>query len=109
VVEQVPEALVRLLGGAEAGELPHRPQPAAVHRGINAAGERERARVAEVAVGIDPDALDGVEGLVLEARDRAEELALPFRRCLVELPAPLLAAAQLAPVLDLGHSWIVPV
>ena len=32
VVEQVAEALVGLLGGAEAGELAHRPQPAPVHR-----------------------------------------------------------------------------
>ena len=37
VVEQVAEALVRLLGGAEAGELAHRPQPAPVHRRIDAA------------------------------------------------------------------------
>ena len=42
VVEQVAEALVRLLGGAEAGELPHRPELAAVHRRIDAARERDR-------------------------------------------------------------------
>ena len=36
VVEQVAEALVGLLGGAEAGELAHRPQPPAVHRGVHA-------------------------------------------------------------------------
>ena len=33
------EALVRLLGRAEAGEHAHRPEPAAVHRGLHAAGE----------------------------------------------------------------------
>ena len=50
VVEQVVEALVGLLGGAEAGELPHRPQAAAVHRRVDAAGERELARVADLRV-----------------------------------------------------------
>ncbi len=40
VLEQVAEALVRLLARAEAGELAHRPQAAAVHRGVDAAGER---------------------------------------------------------------------
>ena len=34
VIEQVAEALVGLLDGAEAGELAHRPEPAAVHRRI---------------------------------------------------------------------------
>ena len=53
VLEQVAEALVRLLRRPEAGELPHRPQPAAVHRRVDAARERERARVAEVAVVVD--------------------------------------------------------
>ena len=37
VVEQVAEALVGLLARAEAGELAHRPQAAAVHRGVDAA------------------------------------------------------------------------
>ena len=50
VVEQVAEALVRLLGGAEAGELAHRPQAAAVHGRVDAAGERELAGVADVLV-----------------------------------------------------------
>ena len=44
VLEQVAEALVRLLGGAEAGELAHRPEPAAVHRRVDAARERIDAR-----------------------------------------------------------------
>ena len=43
VVEQIAEALVGLLGGAEAGELAHRPQAPAVHARIDAAGERELA------------------------------------------------------------------
>ena len=43
VVEQVVEALVGLLRGAEARELPHRPQPPAVHRLVDAAGVGELA------------------------------------------------------------------
>jgi hypothetical protein len=52
VVEQVAEPLVGLLGGAEARELAHRPQPAAVHRRIDAAGERELAGQAELLIGV---------------------------------------------------------
>ena len=44
VLEQVAEALVRLLGGAEARELPHRPQLPAVHRRVDAARVRDRRR-----------------------------------------------------------------
>ena len=53
VLEQVAEARVRLLGRAEAGELPHRPEPAAVHRRVDAARERIRPGVPEVAVVVD--------------------------------------------------------
>ncbi len=42
--EQELVAPVGLLGGAEAGVLPHRPRLAAVHGGVDAARERERAR-----------------------------------------------------------------
>ena len=42
--EQVPVARVRFGGRAEAGILAHRPQPAAVHRRLDAAGVRESAR-----------------------------------------------------------------
>ncbi len=41
VLEQVAEPLVRLLRRAEPGELAHRPEPAAVHRRVDAARERE--------------------------------------------------------------------
>ena len=54
---EVAEALVRLLGRAEAGELAHRPEAAAVHRRIDASGERVLAGVAEVARVVDVDAL----------------------------------------------------
>ncbi len=50
--EEIAEALVSVLGGTEAGELPHGPEAAAVHRGMNAAGIWRLAREAEIAVGI---------------------------------------------------------
>ena len=80
---QVAEALVRLLRRAEARELAHRPQPAAVHRRVDAARERELAGPAEVALVVDVDVVGRVERLVLDAGDRGEELALPLRRRLV--------------------------
>ena len=69
VVEQVVEALVGLLGGAEAGELPHRPQAAAVHRRVDAAGERKLARVADLLV-VRADVLRPVERLDRLAGER---------------------------------------
>ena len=36
--EQIAKALVGVFGGAEAGELAHGPEAAAIHRGVNAAG-----------------------------------------------------------------------
>ena len=45
--EQIAIARVRLRGRSEAGVLPHRPQPAAVHRRLDAAREREFAGEAE--------------------------------------------------------------
>ena len=92
VLEQVVEALVRLLCRAEAGELAHRPEAAAVHRRVDAARERIDARVAEVALVVDLRRVGRVERLVLEAGDRAEELALALGRRFVELLAPLLGA-----------------
>ena len=50
LLEEVAEAPVRLLGGREAGVLAHRPEPAPVHRRLDAAGERVLAGPAEVAV-----------------------------------------------------------
>ena len=94
VVEQVVEARVRLLGGAEAGELPHRPEPAAVHRRVDAARERIRAGVAEVALVVDVHRVGRLERLVLDPRDRGEELALPLRDGVVQLLAPLAGRAS---------------
>ena len=94
MLEQVAEARVRLLRRAEAGELAHRPEPAAVHRRIDAARERIGAGPAEVALVVELDVLGRVERLVLDAGDGREELAFTFRRRLVAL-APLLGAAGL--------------
>ena len=47
--EQIAVARVRFRGGAEAGVLPHRPQPAAIHRRLDAARERKLAGEAELA------------------------------------------------------------
>src|SRR4029079_1114872 len=70
VVEEVAEALVRLLGRAEAGELAHRPELPAVHRRVDASREWIDARVAEVALVADLDVLRRIQRLVLETRDR---------------------------------------
>ena len=50
--EQIAVALVGFDGAAEAGVLPHGPQPAAIHGGINAASEGEFAGIAEIALGV---------------------------------------------------------
>ena len=50
--EQVPIPSIRLGRGPEAGVLPHRPEPAAVHRRLDAPGEGELARLAQFAGGI---------------------------------------------------------
>ena len=47
------EAAIRLGGGAEAGVLAHRPEPAAVHRRLHAARERELAGIAKIARVVD--------------------------------------------------------
>ena len=47
--EQLTEPAIGLLRRAESGILAHRPQPAGVHRGVDAARKGELARRAEVA------------------------------------------------------------
>jgi hypothetical protein len=62
LVEQGPVARVAVLCRAKAGVLPKRPQPAAIHGGIDAACEGKCARVAQVALVRDVlDVLRGVE------------------------------------------------
>ena len=102
MLEQVAEARVRLLGGAEAGELPHRPEPPAVHRRVDAARVRVDARVAEVALVVDLDVVGRVERLDREPGHRREErVALGLR--LVELAAPLLGRVEPRAVLGRRH------
>ena len=107
VVEQVVEPRVRLLRGPEAGELPHRPEPTAIHRRVDAARERIRARVAEVALVVDLDRVGRLERLVLDPRDRGEELAFPFGNGVVQLLAPR-AGCCLLPRLGGRHAGILP-
>ena len=92
-VEQVAEALVGLLDGAEAGELAHRPEPPAVHRRVDAAGERVLAGVAELlGSGSKPARSScGVERLDRVPGDRLEQ-RLALRGAVVELLAPLVGA-----------------
>ena len=55
LVKQELEALIGLPGGAEARELPHGPELAAVHGSMDAARERILAGIAEIGVGIEAD------------------------------------------------------
>ena len=103
VLEQITEALVRLRRGAEARELAHRPELAAIHRRIDTARERMHTRIAEVAVVVDLDRVRRRQRLVLQPRDRREELALPLRRPPVQLLTPRLRRVQRAAVLGRGH------
>ena len=52
--QQIAIALVGLRRRPKPGVLPHRPQPAPVHRRLDAPGEREGPGEAEVAVGVEP-------------------------------------------------------
>src|SRR5262249_59916205 len=73
--EEEAEALVGLPGGAEAGELAHGPQAAAVHRGVDAAGEGVLSRVAEVGFGVEAvEAVGRVQGVDGYAADRGGRL-----------------------------------
>src|SRR5262249_16889694 len=75
VLEQVAEALVGLLARAEARELAHRPQPSAVHRRVDAAGEGVAAGAPDRVLGAaDPrgEVLDRIELAHGLAGERAE-------------------------------------
>ena len=63
LLEEVAEAAVRLLGGREARVLAHRPEPRAVHRGLDAAGERVLAREAEVGRRVEAERGEVVGGV----------------------------------------------
>ncbi len=72
VLEQVAEALVGLLAGAEAGELAHGPQPPAVHGGVDAARVGELAGEPDGVLGA---ALAGARGQVGGGVELAHGLA----------------------------------
>ena len=105
VLEQVAEALVRLLRGAEAGELPHRPELAAVHRRIDAAREREDARVAEVAVVVDSTPCRASTSGSLSSPEIVEKSS-PCRSgvAVVQLLAPRLRRVERVSILGRRHA-----
>ena len=53
VLQQILEARIGFFGGTEAGEHAHRPQLAAIQRGMHAARERRIARKAEIGVVVE--------------------------------------------------------
>ena len=65
---QVAIALVGVLRAGEAGVLAHRPEPVAVHAGVDAAGEGVFAGLAEALLQPWPDVVLLVEALDLDAR-----------------------------------------
>src|SRR5436305_9009639 len=94
MVEQVSEALVGLLGRPEAGELAHRPQPAAVHRRVHAARVGVLARKADAGVRVRGQVLLGVQRLDRLAADGGEQ-PLPLPRAAQALALPALQRGQL--------------
>src|SRR5439155_21349642 len=64
------------------------------HRRIDAAGEREDAGEAEVALVLELDVLGGVERLVLDPGDGREGHPGTLRLRVVELAAPLVESAE---------------
>src|SRR5207245_10011429 len=69
LLEQILEAKVGILRPSEAGKHPHRPEPAPIHRRIDAAGEWIIARTSELLVDRPPaEALRRVQRLDRETR-----------------------------------------
>src|SRR5437867_12594006 len=68
MVEEVPESPVGLLRRGHPGVLAHRPQPAPVHRGVDAPGVRRLAGPAEITRRFEALEISGpVDGLDLDA------------------------------------------
>src|SRR6185295_8536548 len=75
MLEQELVALVGIGRAAEARELPHRPELAAIHRRMNAAGERILARAPELTVGVEAIEIGGrIDRFFLDGH-------LPFPTC----------------------------
>ncbi len=70
VVQQQAKPPVGLLGRAEPGVLAHGPQPAAVHRGLDAPRERKRARIRQVVRVVGGAVLRTVDSLYGDSRWR---------------------------------------
>ena len=70
--EQLVEALVRVLGGPEPGEHPHRPQPAAVAGRMDAPRERRLARQTDARLGVVAERPRAVQPIDREVADRRE-------------------------------------
>ena len=84
VLEQEPVPRVRLRRRAEAGELPHRPERAPVHRGVDAARERERARRAQPLGGVPAvEVVGAVDGLGIGSPDSVAVRPLARRLAVV--------------------------
>ena len=66
--QQVAVAAVRLRGGPKACVLPHRPQPAAIHRRLDAAGEWKLARIREIAFGVEAGQVFWADVIALRLR-----------------------------------------
>src|ERR671922_500031 len=98
MVEQIAEALVRLLRRPKPRELAHGPQPPAIHRRVHTTGKGKLARKTDLLrvgkIG------RGVQRLDRLARDGREE-RLPLRRARIALAEPALRVRD-RPGLD-GH------
>src|SRR5262249_11428989 len=88
VLEEVAEARVRLLGGAETGVLPHGPETPPVHRRLDAAREGVLPRDAQLSLVVERGRVGaGVEPLPRDVRGGAA-LGPPLRRARARLVAP---------------------
>ena len=99
VIQEVPEPLVGLRGRSVTGELAYRPEPAAVHVRVHAAGVRKLARIAELLVVVALDVIRRIEGFDRHAR-HGGELGVALRALRVRfLPAVLRALPGIQGVL----------
>src|SRR5580700_7718423 len=77
--EQVAKALVGVFRRAEAGKLPHRPEPAAIHGGMDAARVGRLAGKAQVAVGVPARKIGGRVQTPDRISGNRGEFGLPLR------------------------------
>ncbi len=79
VLEQIPETLVRLRRRPEPRELPHRPQPAPVHRRIHTTRERKLTRITQITLIVHRHRPRRRQRRILHPGDRREQLPLALR------------------------------